>query len=767
MASPQALEARIKALEDLCAERNARIDLLEKAVTAMDISVAEKDKELAVLRSQVSGGSKPAVGDCSYWTADKVRESFIEFFRDGNGHTFWPSSPCVPHDDPTLLFANAGMNQYKPLFLGQCDPALAMAKLKRATNSQKCIRAGGKKCDLDDVGKDVYHHTYFEMLGNWSFGDYFKEGAIKMTWECLTVKFGLDPERLYITYFGGDEVKAPGVPADEETRQIWLKYVPPERLLPFDAADNFWEMGDVGPCGPCTEIHYDRIGGRDAAALVNMDDPDVLEIWNNVFIQYNREPGGLKELPAQHVDTGMGFERLASVMQDKRSNYDTDVFAPLFEAIQKQTGAPPYTGKVGKDDVDNKDMAYRVLSDHIRALSFAITDGARPDSNERGYVLRRILRRAVYYGRFLGVKEGESFFYNLVDAVVDAYGHFFTELKPCRDKIVRVIKEEEELFNRTITAGMRLFNRKTESLLKEGKTVLPGGDAFLLSGSMGFPLDLTEIMAEQKGMTVNKEEYEACVEKDREASKAGAKSGGEAKDMVMMAKETSFLVSKNLPATDASGKYLLNAESTASVLAVYTGRGALSSEKGFVVTATPEDGTIGLVLDKTPFYAQQGGQTFDTGILSSQDGLSRFKVTSVQVRAVVCWLVCWLVAVQIFGIIACPLRPSVRPLNCMNHMNDLRKTISSFNRISSPGVRRLCGAPWCDGAWHHFHRGARASDVPRGLRAAVPRAAQSLYDACAQLRASGGAPGRAEPRGRARGEDEPERLGLQRRAPAL
>jgi alanyl-tRNA synthetase len=352
------------------------------------------------------------------WTASKVREEFFNYFRSKD-HTFVPSSPTIPYEDPTLLFANAGMNQYKSIFLGTVDPHSDMARLKRAFNSQKCIRAGGKHNDLEDVGKDSYHHTFFEMLGNWSFGDYFKKEAIGYSWEILTEVYKLPKDRLYVTFFEGDPTN--GLAPDDESRQLWLDQgVAEDHILTGNTKDNFWEMGATGPCGPCSEIHFDRIGGRNAAHLVNQDDPDVLEIWNNVFIQFNREDNGsLRPLPAKHVDTGMGFERLVSVVQGQRSNYDTDVFTPIFQKIQEISGARPYQGKFGEQDSDGIDTAYRVVADHIRTLAFSLSDGGVPNNVGRGYVLRRILRRGSRYARKkLGVPIG-SFFSSLLPVVVE------------------------------------------------------------------------------------------------------------------------------------------------------------------------------------------------------------------------------------------------------------------------------------------------------------------------------------------------------------
>mmetsp|Transcript_16604 Transcript_16604/g.35873 ORF Transcript_16604/g.35873 Transcript_16604/m.35873 type:complete len:450 (-) Transcript_16604:1840-3189(-) len=341
--------------------------------------------------------SSPSSNSELEWPTTKIRQTFIDYFQSQHSHEYIPSSPSAPLNDPTLLFANAGMNQFKPIFLGQAEPGTRYDGLKRATNSQKCIRAGGKHNDLEDVGRDTYHHTFFEMLGSWSFGDYFKKEAIGYAWELLTEVYGIDEDRLYATYFEGDE--GLGLEEDTEAKEFWLQYLPEERVIGCNARDNFWEMGDTGPCGPCSELHYDRIGNRDASSLVNEDDPNVIEIWNLVFIQFNRDENGLTPLPAKHVDTGMGLERLCSLLQGVDSNYDIDAFKPLFDTIESLASVGPYEGKLGSEDVTLKDTAYRAVADHARTLTFALADGAVPDNEGRGYVLRRILRRATRYGQ--------------------------------------------------------------------------------------------------------------------------------------------------------------------------------------------------------------------------------------------------------------------------------------------------------------------------------------------------------------------------------
>ena len=521
------------------------------------------------------------------------------------------------------------MNQFKPLFLGTCDPTFDMSKLTMAVNSQKCIRAGGKHNDLDDVGKDTYHHTFFEMLGNWSFGSYFKEEAITWAWECLVGTFKMNPDRIYATYFGGDEKQ--GLAPDDEARQIWLRFLPAERILPFGCKDNFWEMGATGPCGPCTEIHYDRLGGRNAAEFVNADRPDVIEIWNNVFIQFNRETdGSLRELPAKHVDTGMGFERLTSILQNKMSNYDTDIFMPIFDEIQKVSGCRPYSGLVGSDDTDLIDTAYRVVADHIRTLTFAITDGAVPSSDGRGYVLRRILRRAVRYGQEI-LNAPAGFFTTLVSIVVEKFSGAFPELLAKKDFVRNILNEEEISFNRTLDQGVKHFKKVVANMASTNSNIVPAKDCHILYTSMGFPLDLTELMAKERNLLVDSEGFAELMELDRKTSEAAEamRKGVGSKDMSMEAEQTAWLASSNITVTDTSSKYTGNISHKTDVVAIFTGRG--SEGAGFVNSATAEDGIMGIILQSSSFYYESGGQISDTGILSNDS--TTFKVTTAQTYA--------------------------------------------------------------------------------------------------------------------------------------
>ncbi|XP_026189873.1 alanine--tRNA ligase [Cyclospora cayetanensis] len=576
------------------------------------------------------------------WPSSAVREVYISFFELMQ-HKRYASSPVVPHGDNTLLFINAGMNQFKPVFLGQVDKNSPLGRLRRVVDTQKCIRAGGKHNDLEDVGKDEYHHTFFEMLGNWSFGDYFKDEAIEWAWTLLTEVYKLPKDRLYATYFGGDP-KFPSCPPDEKAKAIWLKYLPAERVLPFGAKENFWEMADVGPCGPCTEIHFDRIGGRDAASLVNEDDPSVLEIWNLVFMQFNRENSQtLTPLPAPCVDTGMGLERLVSVLQQKKSNYDTDLFLPLFERIHSfNPKLPPYQGKVGAADKDKIDMAYRVLADHIRCLSVAITDGAEPSNEGRGYVLRRILRRAIRFAKQT-LQLPDKSFPQLVSCVCSSLGAVFPELIRRQEKVEQILSREEQQFAKTLdkaspeprpaNLGVERFKKVVASLSPGSK--FPGAEAFTLYTTYGFPLDLTELMAEEEGRAVDVEEFKKRFEEHRAASEnANFKALGGASVCRLPPDQHHKLELEGVPPTNDSFKYKWNIAQkfydaatetfppcTCKVYAIWNGSNFMDSAF--------EDGTVvGLVLDRTPFYAEQGGQLGDEGIL--QSGTVRFKVRDTQ-----------------------------------------------------------------------------------------------------------------------------------------
>lgn len=508
-------------------------------------------------------------------TSAQVRESFIKFF-ESKGHLFVRSSPVVPHDDPTLMFTNAGMNQFKAIFLGDNPKGW-----KRVCNSQKCIRVSGKHNDLDVVGRDNYHHTFFEMLGNWSFGDYYKKEAISWAWELLTEVWKLPKERLFATVYQDDD----------EAWQIWkdVSGLPDDRIMRFDAHSNFWEMGDTGPCGPCSEIHYDR-GDittqaetfKDPVLGVNGENDRYIEIWNNVFMQYERlSDGSLVPLKAKNVDTGMGFERICAILQGKTSNYDTDVFSPIIRKIAELSGVPYSEGKDG--------TPHRVIADHLRALSFAIADGALPSNEGRGYVLRRILRRASRFARLLGQKK--PFICNLVQVLADTMGDAFPEIRERKDFVASVIRSEEESFIRTLDAGLERF-ASISADLKAGDRI-PGDKVFLLYDTYGFPPDLTGILAEEKGLSIDEEGYEKCMEEQKARARANMKQ------------------SINTMGSEGWTEYAVGSTKFAGY--------ETSSATVKILRYREDKGVLSIVLDTTPFYAEMGGQIGDKGTLVSKN----------------------------------------------------------------------------------------------------------------------------------------------------
>ena len=546
-------------------------------------------------------------------TANEIRDSFKKFF-ESKQHAIVPSAPMVIKDDPTLMFTNAGMNQWKDIILGTRDP-----EPRRRADTQKCLRVSGKHNDLEEVGHDTYHHTMFEMLGNWSFGDYFKEGAIDMAWEYLVDVLKLNPEDLYVTVFEGSPEE--NIPRDDEAAKFWAKHVPEDHIINGNKHDNFWEMGDTGPCGPCSEIHVDsrtpeqrKASGKSGRELVNQDDPQVIEIWNLVFMQFNRKAdGSLEKLSMNVIDTGMGFERLVRMMQGKHSNYDTDVFQPIIKAEQQITGLKYTTfeeetaGNTGNSGLSRKqqdeiNIAMRVCADHLRAVAFSIADGQLPSNAKAGYVIRRILRRAVRYAyTFLGQKDG--FLYKLVPTLVYEMGDAFPELKAQQVLITKVIKEEEDSFLRTLEKGIQMLDKamadikaKSEGAEAKSELVLDGVQAFRLFDTYGFPLDLTELICRENGFTVDEKQFDAEMQKQKERARNAA--AVENSDWVTVGGDSVAATEQKFVGYDY-------AEYSCHILRY---RKVTQKKSEFYE----------LVLDHTPFYGEMGGQVGDSGVLVNE-----------------------------------------------------------------------------------------------------------------------------------------------------
>ena len=534
-------------------------------------------------------------------TANEIRDSFKKFF-ESKQHAIVPSAPMVIKDDPTLMFTNAGMNQWKDIILGTRDP-----EPRRRADTQKCLRVSGKHNDLEEVGHDTYHHTMFEMLGNWSFGDYFKEGAIDMAWEYLVDVLKLNPEDLYVTVFEGSPEE--NIPRDDEAAKYWAKHVPEDHIINGNKHDNFWEMGDTGPCGPCSEIHVDSrtpeqkaASGKTGRELVNQDDPQVIEIWNLVFMQFNRKAdGSLEKLSMNVIDTGMGFERLVRMMQGKHSNYDTDVFQPIIKAEQDITGLKYFTfeeetvSPISKEQNDIN-VAMRVCADHLRAVSFSIADGQLPSNAKAGYVIRRILRRAVRYAyTFLGQKDG--FLYKLVPTLVHEMGDAFPELKAQQQLITKVIKEEEDSFLRTLDKGISLLDKAMEELKAQGKNQLDGVQAFRLFDTYGFPLDLTELICRENDFTVDEEQFNVEMQKQKERARNAA------------AVENSDWVAVGDGSAIGTEQVFVGYDYTEYECNILRYRKVTQKKNEFYE----------IVLSATPFYGEMGGQVGDQGVLVSEN----------------------------------------------------------------------------------------------------------------------------------------------------